>query len=110
MGKNILIDDIKYWHNALFVFDKQCFKSYIDYLSRKQSIKHPFIQRIHECVQASVKNKDKQVNMDSNPLILSNTDNQKNNGHAKIIKENLKTFKDFKDIYGLIQSVENMQH
>merc|ERR1712173_506158 len=81
--KNVLIDDIKYWHNALFIFNRDCFRSYIDYLSQKQSKKHAFIQRIHQCVQLSVKNKDKECNMDSNPLILSNTDPHASNGHAK---------------------------
>ena len=94
--RNALIDDIKYWHNALLIFNRDCFKSYIDYLSQKQSKNHAFIQRISECVELSVSNKDKQIDIYSNPLVLGCTDTD---GHARIIKENLKTFKVSKSIF-----------
>ena len=100
--KNVLIDDIKYWHNSLFIFNKDCFKLYLDYLTKKQNKNHLFMDKIKKCIKLSIENKDKNINKNRNPFILSYNDND---GHSKIIRENLKTFKSFKEINGLIESV-----
>eukprot|EP01084_Bolivina_argentea_P287427 493198_1 len=71
--QSILVDDIKYWHNSLFIFNKDCFKLYIDYMKQPTSKtnNHPFISKVNQCVQSSVLHKDKDIDKNKNALLLS---------------------------------------
>lgn len=94
--KDALVSDVKYWHNAMLIFNKQCFQSYLDYVSQDPSTanQHPFIQRIQQCVRSSVAQKDLDLDLETNPILLDCTETQqKHHGHSQIIRENLKTFK-----------------
>jgi len=110
--KDVLISDIKYWHNNSLIFNKECFQSYLDYVSQDPSSKtnkHPFIQSIQKCVRCSVDQKDSNVDTATNPIILEDTGNDpRNRGHSQIILENLKTFKNPKEIEGLLDSMRHI--
>ena len=97
--RDLLIDDIKHWHHSLFVFNRDCFQSYMHYLAHKneheREHEHAFLRRMKQCVAASVANKDRDVDAQANPISFAEPklDKLKQRGHAQLIKQNLKTFK-----------------